>query len=304
MKTNILLSLCLFPVFLFGQTVNHFNQSDSRWNVARTHPEANQENPNFVKPTTTVYGIQGDTTINSKQWFKMYSTKDSLFLNNLVYRGLIRSESNRVFYLNYLNQLDTLYDFNLNVGDSVLFNLYGSMPTWHHIISVGNIQINGETYKTQKFDEQGPSAFSDMNEVWIEGIGSMHGPLFPNYPIKFSSEIPDSTLLTCTYSANQDLWQNPFYSDCYINITLGIDAAEIQNFSFYPNPFYDKIHFENLEVENLNLTVLNSLGQVVKKVQLTNSIESIDLSDLNEGFYVFQFSDHKNSRIERLIKKK
>ena len=303
MNVKILVSFFLFPVFLIGQTVNHFNESDSRWNVARTFPAANQENPSFAATTTTVFGIQGDTTINGEQWFKMYSTTDSLFLNNLAYQGLVRSESNRVLYSNGLNQVDTLYDFNLTVGDSVLFNLYGLYPTWHHIISVDNILINGINYKAQKFDEQGVSAFSEMNEVWIEGIGSIHGPLFPNYPVKFSGELPDSTFLTCSYSANQSVWENPFYTRWYLNITLGVADAEIQNFSCFPNPFYDKIHFEQVQTETINLTILNNVGQVVKQLQLTNGNHSIDLSELKAGFYIFQFDNDSKRRIERLLKK-
>jgi hypothetical protein len=37
-----------------------------------------------------------------------------------------------------------------------------------------------------------------MDEIWIEGIGSIHGPLSPHNPRKFSEEIPDSLMLTCT----------------------------------------------------------------------------------------------------------
>lgn len=65
MKTTILLSILLLPTILLGQVINHFDNSDSKWNVAKTYPAANQQNPNFVATTTTVYGFQGDTLINN-----------------------------------------------------------------------------------------------------------------------------------------------------------------------------------------------------------------------------------------------
>ena len=76
MKIKILLTILTFPMLLFGQVTSHFNNLDSKWNVAKTYQNANMQNPNFVATTTTVYGFQGDTLINSDLWFKLYSTSD------------------------------------------------------------------------------------------------------------------------------------------------------------------------------------------------------------------------------------
>jgi hypothetical protein len=153
MKTKILLTVLTFPMFLFGQVTSHFNNLDSKWNVAKTYPNANMQNPSFVATTTTVYGFQGDTLINSDLWFKLYSTSDSLFQNNLTFRGLTRTDNNRVLFLDTLNQLDTLYDFNINLGDSVLFNLYGQFPEKIPVINIDSIQINGQFYRRFHFAE-------------------------------------------------------------------------------------------------------------------------------------------------------
>lgn len=144
MKTIIIFSTLLLPSILWGQVINHFDNLDSKWNVAKTYPAANQQNPSFVATTTTVYGFQGDTLINNEQWFKLYSTSDSTFQNNLLNRGLLRSENSKVLYLDTLNQLDTLYDFSLNVGDSVHFNINGTNPEWLQVLHVDSIQINGD----------------------------------------------------------------------------------------------------------------------------------------------------------------
>lgn len=303
MKTVIIFFTILLPTLLWGQITNHFNHLDSKWNVAKTFPAANQQNPNFVATTTTVFGFQGDTLINNEQWFKLYSTNDSLFQNNLVYRGLTRTENDLVLYLDTLNQLDTLYDFNMNLGDSVLFNLYGVYPEWLQVINIDSIQLNGEFYKRIKFAEPSMHAFDWLNEEWIEGIGSIHGPLFPTFPVMFSEEIPDSMLLTCSYSDNQQIWQHPFYSSCYVNIILGIERQDVLSFKIYPNPFSDRINLENSRTENLNLTILNSLGQVVRQMKITTNNETIDLSELNDGIYLLRISDQKSKMTTKIIKK-
>ena len=112
MKTTVTFLILLLPSILWGQVTNHFDNLDSKWNVAKTNPAGNQQNPNFVATTTTILGFQGDTTVNSEQWLKLYSTNDTVFPNDLVYRGLLRAENSKVFYLDTLNQLDTLYDFS------------------------------------------------------------------------------------------------------------------------------------------------------------------------------------------------
>jgi hypothetical protein len=177
-----------------------------------------------------------------------------------MYRGLIRKENDLILYRDSTNQLDTLYNFKLNLGDSVLFNLFGMNPEWLEIINVDSILIKGSLYKRMKFAEPKTSSFDELNEVWIEGIGSIHGPLFPRFPVKFSQESPDSTLLTCTFSGKEQVWEHSSYTSCYMNHVLGIDEQEVFKFKIYPNPFTDKIYFENSQTENFDLTVLNSMG--------------------------------------------
>lgn len=303
MKTAIIFTVLLLPTMLWGQIINHFDNLDSKWNVARTYPAANQQNPNFVATTTTVYGFQGDTTINSKQWVKLYSTNDSLFENNLVFRGVLRAENNKVFYIDTSNRLDTLYDFNLSLGDSVLFDLYGTHPEWLQVISVDSIQISGEFYKRLKFAEPSLIAFDELNEIWIEGIGSIHGLLFPNFPVKFSQEMPDSMFLTCSFSDNHQVWKHPSYANCYLNIVLGVDKLEFFDLKIYPNPFWDKIYFENSRIGNYDFAVLNSLGQVVRQIQIESSNQSIDLAELKAGIYFLRISDQGKTKTMKIVKK-
>ena len=304
MKTTIILSILLLPNLLWGQVINHYENPDSKWNVAKTYPAGNIENPVFVETTTTVYGFQGDSLIDSEQWFKVYASNDPLFLTNLEYRGLTRSENNKVFFRDISNQLDTLYDFNLNVGDSVEFNLYGIYPEWLQVIEVSSIQLNGEDYKRIKFAEPSINAFDELNEVWIEGIGSIHGPLFPSFPVKFSEEVPDSMMLTCSFSDNQDVWEHPFYATCYVNIVLILSADNIEkvDFKVYPNPFTERIHFENPQKGKYDLSVFNSLGQVVREMQTESNVTTMDLRDLKAGVYFIRMDNGVNAQTVKVVK--
>jgi hypothetical protein len=147
------------------------------------------------------------------------------------------------------------------------------------------------------------NAFDELNEIWIEGIGSIHGPLFPNFPVKFSQEMPDSMLVTCSYSDHQQVWQHPSYAGCYVNIVLGVSKLEIFDFKIYPNPFSDKIYFENSRIYNYDLAVLNSVGQVVRQIQPDSNSQSIDLTELKAGIYFLRISAQGITKTMKIIKK-
>ncbi len=303
MLKNIIFLTIIYPSILFGQVVNHFENISSNWNVAKTYPNATQQDPTFVETITTIYGFQGDTVVNGEQWFKLFSTKDSLFQNNLLYRGLLRKENDKVFYLDTLDQLDTLYNFSLEVGDSAFFDVNGTNPEWLEVLDVDSIVINGNYYKRIEFAEPSVSAFDELNEIWIEGIGSIHGPLFPNNPVKFSGEMPDSMLLTCSFSNNQHFWQHLHYQDCYVSNSLSIDNIKQIELNVYPNPFTDIIHIENAGLHSFKLTVLNELGQEIKQRKINSEIHSVDLTGLNAGIYFLRLESKEVFNTVKIIKK-
>lgn len=303
MKTLMIFLVLLLPTILSGQVINHFDNLDSEWNVAKTYPDGNQQNPNFAATTTTIFTFQGDTVVNGEQWFKLYSATDSSHQDDLLYRGLLREDNSRVLYIDTLDQLDTLYDFNVSVGDSVEFELNGTTPEWLEVINVDSIEINGALYKRIKFEEPTVQAFDKLNEVWIEGIGSIHGPLFPNYPVKFSQEIPDSMLVTCSYADNQQVWQHPSYESCYVDIVLGVEKKEIVDFNLYPNPFSDNIYFDNSSSEGFDLAVRSSTGKLLKQLHIKDDHKTIDLSGLNEGIYFLTFRGRETIKTIKIIKK-
>jgi|SRR5690554_1665403 len=300
MKVLLLFSV-LLPTLLFGQITNHFAQPDSKWHVAKSYTAATQEYPSFIATTTKVYGIQGDSLINGETWSKMYSTTDSLFQNDLVYEGLTRKENSLILHIDNQNQLDTLYNFDLELGDSVFYD-FSLFTSWIHVEEIQNIQINGESYRKFIFTEPiGYIAFDRLNEIWIEGIGSIHGPLFPNSPRKFSEETPDSLILTCTFSDNQEQYDHPNFLDCYVDITLHVENEKSLFLNIYPNPVSSVLTIETnelikgaIKVHDLNGKFVHSINSNVKKTK-------IDVSGWENGVYFLNFEIGEKQVVKRII---
>ncbi|MCK9400101.1 MAG: T9SS type A sorting domain-containing protein [Bacteroidales bacterium] len=289
---------------LFAQAVDHFVNVDSEWYTARIYPNPSPEDPYFVQTKSTHYGFIGDTLINNEIWVKMYSSWDTLFYLELHFQGFIHSSDGIVVFRDVYNNLDTLYNFNLNVGDSVFYD-FGFNSTNVAIIDIDSILINGVYFKRFYFDEPFENTtFEFLNEIWIEGIGSVHGPLFPHQPELFSSEIPDKRDLTCSFTNGFQYFNNPSYDDCFINIILGIEKLPNNEFDVYPNPFKNVITIENANFEYgvTNVTIYNILGNKIYSEKIMNNKQSIVLEHLPIGVYYVRINQGNKYQTKAVIK--
>jgi len=303
MKKLLPLLLLTVSIMTLGQNPISFDNSNATWTVAKTYPHANPQNPNFIETSTKLFGYNGDTLIGSEQWLKMYKSPDSNFNSNLSYLGNIRETNGVVVYLDTTNSVHTLYNFNLQVGDSVLYS-FVSGNYYLKIEAIDSIIINSEYYKRFHFQEPWfPPCY--LNEVWIEEIGSVHGPLFPANPRFFYTEIPDSTYLTCFKLNNSIVWNNPSYSQCYINIILGTENLTISKIKIFPNPVSNRlfIEFPDYQKSNHDILIYDLQGRLIQyplKNQL-NSVE-INVSALDKGVYIMQINDAENLKKLKLVK--
>ncbi len=304
MKKLFLSIFVISTMFALSQNTTNFVNSKATWNVARTLPNATPEHPNFVETTTTVFGFMGDTTIEGNTWLKLCSTPDSNFTTDFTYLGSLREEDGYVYFIDPLNTVDTLYNFNLQLGDSVLYN-FALGSDYLKIEAIDSIEIEGE-YRKRFVIEEAPYPPTYMSDVWIEGIGSIHGPLFPKHPQTFESEIPDSLNLTCYKLDNSVLWNSPLYDDCYINIVLSSSEIEKGEFRLYPNPATDRLQVELPQNESGNyaIAVFDLLGkkQVESFFNQSETVE-IDISSLKNSFYVVEIRFENKTYRQTFIKR-
>ena len=75
--------------------------------------------------------------------------------------------------------------------------------------------------------------------------------------------------------------------------------------SLYPNPATNEvsINFSGRSMENLDITVLNSLGQILYKISDVNSSSdvSIDVSQYSSGLYFIQIEAGNSQATKKLI---
>lgn len=84
----------------------------------------------------------------------------------------------------------------------------------------------------------------------------------------------------------------------YTTTTVGTEEFDIEVIRTYPNPVIDKVFFNLGTNEVANITLYNVIGSKVASAELTKDANSMDLSLLPAGTYVWQFADANGNVIK------
>lgn len=88
----------------------------------------------------------------------------------------------------------------------------------------------------------------------------------------------------------------------YGNIGIGIGEKEVVSFTIYPNPVNDVVNIDAGSEGSVKIYSLS--GQLLISQLIGKGVNSINVSDLNQGAYLMQFSDENgNSSTEKLLVK-
>ena len=123
--------------FLQAQTYVPFPDSNATWSEIDFY-QGYCYPPSYCKYTLF---INGDTIINSQAYHKIYSNDSS----SNSYRGGLRENNKRIYYFDKDCTHDILlYDFNLNIGDSIRLSCGycdTTYPMYMKVISLSLIHI-------------------------------------------------------------------------------------------------------------------------------------------------------------------
>ncbi|MGB1103859.1 MAG: T9SS type A sorting domain-containing protein [Crocinitomicaceae bacterium] len=90
-------------------------------------------------------------------------------------------------------------------------------------------------------------------------------------------------------------------SDCVVISNVGIGSNESEVFRVFPNPNNGIFTIELSGNDNMALTVINPLGQVVRKATLNKQINVINLNDMMPGTYVLMLHGSDDHYVSHII---
>jgi hypothetical protein len=283
-KITLLLIIILSYNKIYLQIDYPFPDSNAIW--------INMEHTGGSQPSTIeTWSIGGsDTIINSNTYKIIHYGNDPNWK-----RGGIRSSQGLVYYIPFPYSTEyLLYDFNLNVGDTInnvyvedpghdpyatfpapITNLYQLVVDY-----TDSILINGN-YRKQIHLASGSMLSSGS---WIEGIGNTQG-LFWSTDDNISNF---SLELYCMSYNDTILYPNSSFGTCESFFGINDEKNSTFNSLVSPNPSSNliKIQYNNPNRSQFALDIYDNLGRKVNRSNFIIDEEiEIDVRDFKNGIY-------------------
>ncbi len=275
----------IFSGMAFCQDYYPLVQENNEWNVLQVIFEGG--NPWDTTFYTQTYRIAGDTMINELAYKKVFISEEEIPVN-WEYEGSIREEDEKVWYVSHFNNEEILiYDFTLNVGDTMVFQNQPYMV----VDSIAFHEIAGIERKHIYFSY---IDFSPYKELWIEGIGSNYGVLSSGS----GGSVGGWTWFLCMSENGELIYMNPDYNSCFL-ISTEINETKSLDFNIFPNPTTGLLKIENLNNVTINsIRLVDSFGQTKKTFKINQT--SLDLTSIVIGSYLL-IIDTENGLLRKKI---
>lgn len=270
----------------FSQEYYPLVEENRTWNVISvvlTGPY-----PGDTSFSTLTYEFFGDTIIDSKTYLKLFKSSEENPLNWTL-DCFMREENKKAWYRHVTNEHEVLmYNFNLNVGDSIL-----DMTESNYMIvdSIGYQIINQEERKKYWLSS---IEMPEYNETWIDGIGSSKGICFGG-TVLF---VGGWTWFLCLSENGDLIYMNPNYNSCFL--TTETNEILFPNFDIYPNPTKEILFIQNRQSINIkSITISDINGLIIKSFNTATS--ELDISDLSSGLYFLNISSDSGIITKKVI---
>lgn len=259
--------------------------------------------------------IPDDTIIGSVTYHKIWKQGKSLLMidnspnplpvctNQITstysyYAGAIREDlpQKKIYFLQPSSTTEQLlYDFTLNVGDTIKGYFSSNFPPPLIIQYIDSTLIGTQYRKTWHIDPS--NGWGGMPQI-IEGIGSIYGLLGTPYTYEKTWIV-----LECFSQNDQTLYPSYNAANGCALITSVKEKNEFEGISVYPNPTSGKfqLKFNNQKIVLLEIT--DVLGKIILKKQLEKETTNIDLSAHPNGIYFVKAFDSKGNFVMKKIVK-
>ncbi len=235
--------------------------------------------------------LLGDSLINGKTYSLLYHgwypySPDSIppSIAQMELEGGIREENKRVYYTDLWNGefLDEvlLYDFNLEVGDTLHCGMYVHFPTMV-VENIDSVQILNGSYR-KRYTLIGHGSWG--TPYVIEGIGSVDGPLFPCG----SDNWHHRNWLRCMGTVDEYTYDNyltelPSSDTRCFDTVINVEFPTYEPLILHPNPTTGIVRLSE-PMYDVHLSVYSSIGQKVRDNRAFSG-STIDLNGLASGVY-------------------
>ena len=248
----------------------------------------------------------------------MISNKIFLELKNHGYAGPFGKPGPYIHYDSTLKKVmyirdfsDTipkcLYDFSMAIGDTLRVEDHGSSVNtlqWH-VIDTISYDLGTETRDALLVKQD---YFGDVfQDIWIEGVGSIHGlftPMYePPYNFEFGYQLVCFTDSSTGFQFEPDIFRDSTYS-CASRISLPEEQSVPDDpVEIFPNPFLHELNLHNSSLQSMEITISTVHGRFIERLSLAPAArKQINSSEWPAGIYILQIESGKETITRKVLK--
>jgi hypothetical protein len=262
-KTLVVGVCLLFITKAFSQSYIPFVSEEKLWTEANSGC-----NPNFI--TVQSYVMRGDTLIDTLVFKKVCDLNNAIIL--LVYEDTTQRKV--YFRYPYDNTSFLLYDFNLQIGDTL------PAPECQIVIDRTTEYFAGRNRIKLTFD---------WPMTWYEGIGCVN-----HYIFYWRCIVGGVGSLLCYFENDILLYHDTnINNDCFVNYNM--PPLEKENlFDLYCS--YDIMHLKSKSNTPYTLSVYDLFGREILQISATGDMRK-DVSNLPAGMYLWRVESKEVSGV-------
>lgn len=276
----ILKRTILFTI-LFACTQLLFSQqivdTSKIWSIMEEHCQ-----PWGSNYSTNYFRFDNDTVIENKTYKKVWISEDEYHQEWNFYGAFIREENSKVYFREIFQEEGLIYDFNLEMGDSVVVNnTRGAEELTLFFTEIDSVEVEDGYRERWKLI----SNEYENTEYWIRGIGSETGVINSGTGV-FGGLCGLFTLL-CEKENDELVYMNPEYGSCFL-ITTGVENnALVKNevsISYNPNNKTVNVSTNYNRPQTILLTDIT--GKIISRQQIASGSFSFNLFNNPNGLYI------------------
>lgn len=279
-----------------------FPQVNSNWNLSQSF-YCWTGIPGPVAQSYSIF-VSNDTVIGTETYHKLfipYLKSDSTGCTSAsvtqgIYKGCIREDgiAKKVYYIKAsLSTEKLLYDFNLQVGDTVFGELEVPGLAKDTVISIDSVEAwgGGGVWLKRWFIN------SCYNIYIIEGVGSTYGLIEPSPGCGPDNMERDIMCMVCQLPTTG--YYYPVITDCDMITSINSIAKE-SNIEIFPNPSEGSFQIDFNDNSFQELIISNLLGDIIlsEKIYSTNNLT---VKNINNGIYILSLVDKDKRKINTKI---
>ncbi len=270
---SVLLTVCCLS---YSQVSIFDKETDKKWHVLAAGIAALGD---MCCIETEIFKTGITDTIDDTEYLTIWYTQD-IHEENWDLYGYTREDNLKVYFRPFLETNDfLLYDFNVEV-DSVIYitnPMFGNTDSIGYTITcIDSVELDNQKRKRIFLTD------GSFEEYWIEGIGSLTGPLYSGLNIEGGYRE-----LVCCHEEEELIYMNSNYTECYY-VATGTVQYDINTLNVYPDYSSNTLDIQSSKIIE-NILIYDIYGRLLESTAINSTGDiQLDISSLAPGTYLLK----------------